>query len=356
MKNKIEKNIRDLSLEFIQEVLLQEMNEKKFRSKQIFEWLWKKGVLSFDEMRNIPKNLREKLKTYFILDSLAIKTIQKSIDGTRKIAFALEDGNLLESVLIPSASRVTGCISTQVGCALGCKFCATGKLKFKRNLTIGEIFLQVSELNKIASEAYKRTLSNIVVMGMGEPLLNYENTRKALSHITSAHGLGMSPSRITLSTAGIAKNIKKLADDDIKFNLAISLHSAMENKRTALMPINKSNSLDELAKAIRYFHQKTSKRITYEYLMLNGINDSLEDARALTEFCKISPCKINLIEYNDTEESEFKKSTEKRTKDFYNYIDGRNIVVKIRHSKGADIDGACGQLANKAIGLNKNKK
>jgi 23S rRNA (adenine2503-C2)-methyltransferase len=304
-------------------------------------------VTGFDLMTNIPLPLRTYLSHNFYFRALQIETIQVSTDGTRKFGFKTSDNFIIEGVLIPSENRTTACISSQAGCALSCLFCATGKLKFRRDLTAGEIFDQVVEIEKIAKEINDKKLSNIVLMGMGEPLLNYENVLKAIERISSDEGLGYSASRITISTAGIVKMIRKLADDSIKCNLAISLHTADNFKRDQIMPLNKSNPLEELAGAIKYFHQKTGIRITYEYLLMKDFNDTHKDARQFAEFCKISPCKINLIEYNEVKGSPFKRSDPERTRSFKEFLESRNLVVNLRKSRGADIDAACGQLAGK---------
>lgn len=339
------KDIRELSLLEIEGILVG-MGEKKFRAAQIYEWTWEKGASSFDEMSNIPKQLRDRLSENFcFLNVKCIYTVSSS-DKTHKFLFETYDGCRFEGVLIPSADRVTACISTQIGCQMGCAFCATGQLGFKRNLTSGEIFHQVFSLNRLSSEIFGTPLSNIVIMGMGEPLMNYENTLAAIDHICSEQSLGMSPQRITMSTCGIAPQIKRLADDGIRFNLSISLHSAIDAKRNEIMPINRKYNLAELSEAIKYFHEKTGTRITYEYLMLGGVNDSPEDARALTEFTKVSPCKINIIEYNPHPDDRFRKSGKVELENFIKHIESRNIVVTIRKSKGSDIAAACGQLAN----------
>lgn len=339
-------NIRDLSLVEIEKKLL-ELKEKGFRSKQVYDWLWKKPVSNFDQMTNLSKELREKLKTHFFLDSPIIESSVQGKDNTTKSIFRLYDNLIIEGVLIPTADRVTACISSQVGCNLNCSFCATGKIKCKRNLTAGEIYDQVILLNKLSIEKFEINLSNIVLMGMGEPLLNYDNVLKAINMLTSEDGQAMSPSRITLSTSGLVEDIMKLADDLVKFNLAISLHSADELKRSAIMPINKSNSLKELSKALIYYHEKTKQRITFEYLLLNKYNDTIEDAKRLAQFCKIVPCKVNLIEYNKVEGSHFDASTIEKTEAFKNFLEGKNMIVNIRSSRGKDIDAACGQLAGK---------
>jgi 23S rRNA (adenine2503-C2)-methyltransferase len=340
-----QKDIRSLSLSEL-EVFIVGIGEKKFRASQIMEWIWKKGAVSFDDMSNLPKPLRDKLSENFRFGNVVCVYSVASVDGTRKFLFETADSYRFEGVLIPSADRVTACISTQVGCQMGCAFCATGQLGFKRNLTSGEIFHQVFSLNRLSEESFGFPLSNIVIMGMGEPLMNYENTLSAINMICSAQSLGMSPQRITMSTCGIAPQIKHLANDGIRFNLSISLHSAIDSKRNEIMPINCKYNLTELSEAIRYFHEKTSTRITYEYLMLGGVNDSLDDARALTEFTKVSPCKINIIEYNPHPGDTFRRTSSDVLEKFIRHIESCNIVVTVRKSKGMDIAAACGQLAN----------
>ncbi|MBQ1654923.1 MAG: 23S rRNA (adenine(2503)-C(2))-methyltransferase RlmN [Bacteroidales bacterium] len=340
-----QKDIRSLSLSEL-EVFIVGIGEKKFRASQIMEWIWKKGAVSFDDMSNLPKPLRDKLSENFRFGNVVCVYSVASVDGTRKFLFETADSYRFEGVLIPSADRVTACISTQVGCQMGCAFCATGQLGFKRNLTSGEIFHQVFSLNRLSEESFGFPLSNIVIMGMGEPLMNYENTLSAINMICSAQSLGMSPQRITMSTCGIAPQIKHLANDGIRFNLSISLHSAIDSKRNEIMPINRKYNLTELSEAIRYFHEKTSTRITYEYLMLGGVNDSLDDARALTEFTKVSPCKINIIEYNPHPGDTFRRTSSDVLEKFIRHIESCNIVVTVRKSKGMDIAAACGQLAN----------
>ncbi len=319
--------------------------EKPFRAKQLSEWLWKKNARSFDEMTNLSSDLREKLsQKYFIGFPQVISKLQ-SRDNTSKIAFRLFDDSVIEGVIIPSGDRLTACISSQVGCALGCKFCATATMGFKRDLLAYEIYDQLVELEIIAKNEYKSNISNVVLMGMGEPLLNYDEVKKAISLMTTQDGMAMSPSRITLSTAGIISGIKQLADDKIKYNLAISLHTADNDKRAQIMPVNKKNDLSELKKVIQYFYKQTGLRITYEYLFLKGFNDSLEDAAALAEFCKISPCKINIIEYNPVSGIPFKPGSQQSLSSFVKFLENKNLIVNIRQSKGADIDAACGQLA-----------
>lgn len=340
------RDIRELKLGELKD-FFNGLNEKSFRAKQVYEWLWKKHVTGFDQMTNLPQSLRNQLAHDFYFHSLQVNTIQISSDGTRKFGFKTIDNYIVEGVLIPSESRTTACISSQAGCALKCLFCATGKIKFQRDLTSGEMFDQVVEIEKTAKEITDKKLSNIVLMGMGEPLLNYDNVLNAIERIYSDSGLGYSASRITISTAGIAKMIKKLADDGIKCNLAVSLHTADNFKRDQIMPVNKSNPLKDLAQAIRYFYQKTGIRISYEYILMKDFNDTLKDARQFAEFCKISPCKINLIEYNEVRGSPFKQSDPERTRSFKEFLESRNLVVNLRKSRGADIDAACGQLAGK---------
>lgn len=322
--------------------------EKPFRGRQIMEWLWKNGVTDFDRMSNLPARLRESLKEHFTISAILIKTEQTSRDKTRKYGFLCPDGLLVEGVLIPSMGRVTACLSSQVGCPLNCSFCATARLKTRRDLSAGEIFDQVVLLQDASQKAFGTHLSNLVFMGMGEPLLNYDNVLAAISHMTDEKGLGISPRRVTLSTAGLTKGITRLAHEKVKFKLAISLHTANDLKRNALMPVNKSNPLTELAKSLKLFHQETGTRISYEYLLMKDFNDGLKDARELAEFCKITPCKVNLIEYNEVDGSTHQKTTPERMQAFVDFLESRNMIVNIRRSRGQDIDAACGQLACKS--------
>ena len=339
-------DILTLSLDEIKDFLIKK-GEKAFRAKQIYEWLWKKPVNSFEGMTNISKDLRILLNDNFIIQAVQVEDLQISKDKTIKVALRLFDGVIVESVLIPVDNRATACISSQVGCSLGCEFCATAKLGLRRNLSVGEIYHQVVEIMKLADEKYNLSLTNIVLMGMGEPLLNYDNVLKSMEMVSSEDGLGMSPQRITLSTVGLPRMIKKLADDKVKFNLAVSLHSANDRKRSEFMPVNKRNSLSELRDALVYFNEKTNQRITFEYLLMNGINDSLKDAQEFAEYCKSFPVKINIIEYNSTSDNRFKKSSNEVFNEFVTFMKGRNLVVNVRRSRGQDIDAACGQLAGK---------
>jgi len=340
------KDIRNASKEEII-AFLAENKEKTFRAKQIWEWIWEKGINSFEEMNNISRSTKEILANNWEFKGLKAENIQTANDGTTKTAWKLFDGYCIESVLIPmNNNKFTVCVSCQAGCKLACKFCATGQLGYIRDLSIGEIFEQITEAKK---EAEKRgsVLSNIVFMGMGEPMLNLNNLLKTIDHITAKDGLKMSPYRITVSTAGIPEGIKRLADLGIKFNLAVSLHSANNKIRSSLMPINNKYPLEELADALKYFVEKTGNRPTFEYLLMKNINDSLEDAKELALYCKQFPVKINIIEYNNVEGSEFKKSPDRNRREFVKYLEDCNMVVNVRISKGRDIDAACGQLANK---------
>jgi 23S rRNA (adenine2503-C2)-methyltransferase len=343
----LKQNIRNLDLEALISQL-EAFGEKKFRAKQVYEWLWKKNAHAFSEMTNLSLELREKLETHFFIDAIKLDDQQISSDRTIKCAFSIADSNqVMEGVLIPTTSRTTACISSQVGCSLACTFCATGRLKLLRNLTAGEIVDQVVYLKRQAEERYNQTLSNIVYMGMGEPLLNYKNVLRSVELITAENGLGMSPRRITVSTAGIAKMIKKLGDDEVKFNLALSLHAANDEKRNKIMEINETNNLAALAEALVYFHEKTGTRITYEYIIFKDFNDGIEDAAELAKFCKHVPCKVNIIEYNPIDDGVFQQADIDKVDRFAAFLEERNIVVNIRRSRGKDIDAACGQLANK---------
>ena len=340
------KDIRNLSLEELID-FCSANKLPKFRAKQIWEWLWKKRAFSFEEMTSLSKDMRELFNSNFNINATKIHKAERSIDGTIKYSLQLHDKLLVEGVLIPSKNRLTACVSSQVGCSLACEFCATGTLKLERNLTAGEIYDQVFILNEEAISNFGKSLSNIVFMGMGEPLLNYNALLKSIHFITQDEGLGMSPKRLTVSTAGISKMIKKLGDDGARFNLAISLHSATNSKRDVLMPINQKVNLEALRESVRYFYDKTGSRVTYEYILFKGLNDSIEDAKKLIQFTKASPCKINLIEYNTVDDLPYEKSSNRVTENFMKYLEEHNILVTLRKSKGKDINAACGQLVNK---------
>ena len=345
------KDIRTLdSKELHDEVVA--MGEKPFRAKQLEDWVWSKSAGSFEEMTSLSKNFREGLADKFSLKRIELSEQQISRDGTVKCAFKVDtvkpgDLNIIEGVLIPTKSRTTACISSQVGCSLACDFCATGRLKLMKNLTAAEMYDQVEMIATIARERERSNLSNIVYMGMGEPLLNYKHVLESVKRICGTPGLGMSPRRITISTAGIAKAIKRLGDDEVKFNLALSLHAANDKKRSEIMAINDSNNLESLAEALIYFHEKTGSRVTFEYIIFRDFNDCIEDAQELAVFCKNVPCKINIIEYNPIDDGRFQQADPAKVDAFKDFLEERNLIVNVRRSRGKDIDAACGQLANK---------
>lgn len=332
--------------------VLAEMGEKKFRATQVFQWIWQKRVRSFDDMSNVSQSLRGQLSELYYFQTVKIVKPQKSSDGSYKFAFSLHDGCVVEGVLIPANERMTACISTQVGCGMRCSFCATAHMGFTRNLSCGEITDQFFVMDDFVRNAGGNGISNIVYMGMGEPLMNYSSVMDSIQRLTDPSLGGMAPSRITLSTSGIVKNIKKLADDGFPCNLAVSLHAPKDELRTQLMPVNATNSLSKLSDALSYYHEKTSGRITIEYMLLQGINDSLQNARDLANFTKRFPVKINIIEFNPHEASSYKKSDRQTMDAFVSFLKGLNLIVNVRYSKGRDISAACGQLAAKM----KNKK
>lgn len=346
MESQKKKDIRLLSKKELKDFFVAQ-GEKAFRAKQVYEWIWKKSATDFDQMTNLSLKTRDLLKSHFVINAVQIDDCQHSTDGTIKNAFKLYDNKICEGVLIPADSRMTACISSQVGCSLACEFCATGKLKRMRNIDAAEIYDQVRIIRDQAEEHHGQPLSNIVYMGMGEPLLNYKNVLSSIDKITSEEGLGMSPKRITVSTAGVAKMIEKLADDEVKFNLALSLHAANDAKRDKIMGINETNNLEVLAKALKYFYAKTKTRVTYEYIIFDKFNDEIQDAKELYEFCKHIPCKVNIIEYNPIDGGEFKQAKTIKVDAFKDYLEQQGVIVNIRRSRGKDIDAACGQLANK---------
>lgn len=341
------RDIRALTKEQIRDFFV-ENGDKSFRGNQVYEWLWSKGAHTFEDMTNLSKETRAMLVENFVINHIKVDTMQRSSDGTVKNAVRLHDDLIVESVLIPTNTRTTACVSSQVGCSLDCNFCATARLKRMRNLQPDEIYDQVVAIDKESRLYYNRPLSNIVFMGMGEPLMNYPNVFKAIDMITSNEGLGMSPKRITVSTSGVSKMIKKMADDEVKVKLAVSLHSAIEEIRNEIMPFTKSFPLPELREALEYWYQKTKSKITYEYVVWKGINDNKESIDALVKFCKYVPCKVNLIEYNAIDDGDFQQASEQATNDYINALERNGIVVKVRRSRGKDIDAACGQLANKS--------
>jgi 23S rRNA (adenine2503-C2)-methyltransferase len=342
-------NIRTLSLPQLKEYF-ESIGDKKFRAIQTYEWLWKKNARSFDDMSNLSKELRVKLAEHFTLPAITTDATQISADGTIKSRFKTFDGHFIEGVLIPTENRNTACVSSQIGCSLTCSFCATGKMERKRNLNFDEIYDQAAQLNEQSEKVYNKKLSNIVFMGMGEPLLNYNNVLQAVERITSNDGLAMSPKRITVSTAGVAKMIKKLGDDKVRFNLALSLHAATDKKRDSIMPINETNSIDILIEALNYFYEHTKNDITLEYILLKDVNDSLKDAEELVKiYRKIPTHLINVIEYNPIDGASFVKPGEDTTQAFTDLLVKHRVNVRVRRSRGKDIDAACGQLANKKM-------
>ena len=341
------KDIRALSRDQLRAFFV-EQGDQAYRGNQVYEWLWQRSAHSFDDMTNVSKSTRALLDEHFVINHIRVDSMQRSQDGTIKNAVKLHDGLVVESVLIPTESRTTACVSSQVGCSLNCQFCATARLKRMRNLNPDEIVDQVTAIDKQSRLYFDRPLSNIVFMGMGEPLMNYNNVLKAIDKITSKDGLGMSPKRITLSTSGVPKMIKKLADDGVKFNLALSLHSAIDETRTSIMPFNETFPLDDLKEALKYWYSNTRSRITLEYVVWNGINDKAEDIDALVEFCKSVPTKVNLIEYNPIDDDRFVQAKEEALQSYIETLEKNRIVVNVRRSRGKDIDAACGQLANKS--------
>ncbi|MDH3648727.1 MAG: 23S rRNA (adenine(2503)-C(2))-methyltransferase RlmN [Saprospiraceae bacterium] len=330
-------------------VHLNKWEEPSYRANQIWSWLWQNPVYKFSDMTNLSQALRTRLAEQFDIRVIRADKIQRSTDGTIKTRFILHDDHYIEAVLIPvpGNKRFTVCVSSQVGCSLSCSFCATGKMIRMRNLDPGEIFDQVVMVNQQSLEEYGKPLTNIVFMGMGEPLLNYKNVAAAIAHITSTDGLAMSPRRITVSTAGIAKMIRRIADEGVRYNLALSLHAADDAKRNEIMPINEQNDLSSLQKALQYFYYKTRNKITLEYIAFNQFNDHASDAAKLAQFCKGFPVMINIIEYNPIEGANFVKSKEDRLDHFAKAIADKGIAITVRKSRGKDIDAACGQLANK---------
>lgn len=341
------RDIRKLKVDELKEFFVQK-GDKAFRAQQVYEWLWMKSAKSFDQMTNISLETREMLKQHFVINHIKVDNMQRSADGTIKNAVTLHDGLVVESVLIPAEKRITACVSSQVGCSLACKFCATARLKRQRNLSPDEIYDQVAAIKEQAELFFGRPLTNIVFMGMGEPLLNYANVTAAIEKITSQKGLNMASRRITVSTVGIAKMIMKMADDNVKFNLAVSLHAALNQTRSSIMPINDTNSLEELAEALTYWYQKTKSKVTYEYVVWKGINDTEEHAQALLRFCKLVPSKVNLIEYNPIDDGEFQQASDDVLDMYMDLLEKNGITTRIRKSRGKDIDAACGQLANKS--------
>jgi len=320
-----------------------------YRGKQVYEWIWKKSSYTFDNMTNISKDFRLMLDENFVINHIEVDKIQKSSDGTIKNAVKLFDDYTVESVLIPTDDRTTACVSSQVGCSLDCKFCATSKLKRMRNLNPDEIYDQVVTINNQSLQYFNRPLSNIVFMGMGEPLMNYNNLVKSIEKISSDKGLNISQKRIVVSTSGIPKMIKKLADEDLKVNLALSLHSAIEETRNKIMPFSSKFPLNDIKESLDYWYSKTKRKITFEYIVWRGINDTKKDIDSLVSYCKSIPSKVNIIEYNSIGDEDFKSANDNIIEEYKRALEKNKITVTVRRSRGKDIDAACGQLANKWI-------
>ena len=320
---------------------------RSYVSSQVYSWLWNKSCTSFSEMSNVSIKDRSLFEKEFFINNIKNDFEEMSSDGTIKTKFKLHDGNFVEGVLIPKDKRMTACISSQVGCSLSCSFCATGTLGLTRNLTASEIYQQVVYISRRSMELYNLPLTNIVYMGMGEPLLNYKNVIRSIHYITSEDGLNMSYKRVTLSTSGISKMIRRLADDNVKVNLALSLHTASEVLRKKIMPIGKSNTLEEIRDSLKYYFSKTRKKVTYEYVLLKDVNDKIEDAISLYKYTKHLSSKVNIIEYNPVEGLEFEKSSLEKTNKFIDFLYSKGVNVSLRRSRGKDINAACGQLANK---------
>ncbi|KEZ92085.1 23S rRNA (adenine(2503)-C(2))-methyltransferase RlmN [Nonlabens ulvanivorans] len=340
------KDIRSYTQDELREYFV-DQGQQAFRGNQVYEWLWKKGAHHFEDMTNLSKETRAFLQEHFVINHIRVDHMQRSKDGTIKNAVKLHDGLTVESVLIPTPTRTTACVSSQVGCSLNCEFCATARLKRMRNLNPDEIYDQVVAIDQQSRSYHNRPLSNIVFMGMGEPLMNYNNVIKSIDKITGDDGLGMSPKRITLSTSGVPKMMKKLADDRPRFNLALSLHSAIDEKRVKIMPFNEQFPLEDIKDALRYWYDKTGTRVTYEYVVWKGINDTKEDIDALIDFCKVIPCKVNIIEYNSIDDARFEQASKQAVDAYERELNRYGFTVNVRRSRGKDIDAACGQLANK---------
>ena len=340
------KDIRLLNKEALQDFFASH-GAPSFKGGQVYQWLWQKGVHNFDLMTNLSLEHRNILKTYFEIKHINIDTQQRSSDGTIKNAVKLYDQLVVESVLIPTASRTTACVSSQVGCSLDCVFCATAALKRMRNLNADEIYDQVVAIDQQSKLYHSRPLSNIVFMGMGEPLMNYKNVIAAIDKITHPEGLAMSPKRITLSTSGIPKMIRKMADDNVKFRLAVSLHSARQEVREKIMPFAKKFDLKDLVDSLVYWNEYSKKQITFEYIIWEGINDQKEDIQALVALCNRIPSKVNIIQYNTIDGSLMKQAQQSVIDDYITALTRARVKVTYRRSRGLDIDAACGQLANK---------
>ncbi len=360
-------DLKDLSLQEM-EGFIESLGEKPYRARQIYEWVFQKDVSDIGEMINLSLNLREQLSKSAYISRLSSANKRVSKDSTSKYLFVLEDGNSIESVLIPDEDRLTLCVSTQVGCKLNCAFCLTGKGGFVRDLSRSEIIEQILSVQRdikkslirqdIQDKIYLKTnpvnpvkekITNIVLMGMGEPLDNYENAVKSIKTMISPNGLKIPARRITLSTSGLIPEIKQLAKENLKINLAISLNASDNKTRDKIMPVNKKYPIEELLKALKEYPLPPNRRITFEYVMIKGLNDSIEDAKRLSNILKNIKCKINLIPFNSFEGSDYETPEYKNVEEFQNLLISRHYTAIIRKSKGADIYAACGQLRGKRL-------
>jgi 23S rRNA (adenine2503-C2)-methyltransferase len=319
--------------------------KERYRSIQILRWLYQKGVESFDEMTNLSKRFRQELSQIGFISTLSTLNMEQARDGTKKFLFQLKDGNRIESVLIPDKTRLTLCLSTQVGCALGCRFCLTGKIGWKRDLMVSEILNQILAVRKMLPE--KTSITNIVLMGMGEPLANYKNTLKAIELMAHPDAFKFSSRKITLSTVGLLPELEQLAEEKISFRLAISLNASEEETRSDLMPVNRRYPLNKILALCKKFPLRPRTRITFEYVMVEGINDSSQDAKRLLKILRGIPSKVNLIPLNEAPEIPFKKTSEEKIKRFQEILLEGGLTAIVRTSKGREISAACGQLQAK---------
>ena len=334
------------------ESFAQELGQPAFRGRQLFKWIYGKGARSFDAMTDLPAGFRQTLQSRAIVSPLELDHLQIAADRTIKYLFTLSSGHRVESVLIPdfddnnTIKRLTVCVSSQVGCAMGCSFCATGLMGFRQNLNAGEIYDQVWQLNQQGFEHFGHRVTNIVFMGMGEPMLNYDQVLKSIELITDEDGLGLAQRRITVSTVGLARRIRQLADDKTRFNLAVSLHAPTDEKRSSIMPVNRNERTDlgALMDALVYYTRETGRRVTFEYCMFANYNDSVEDARHLAGLANRINSKVNLIMYNPVPELSFERTSEHRLNKFIQELVKKNVLVTVRRSRGDDIAAACGQL------------
>lgn len=338
------RNIKDYNLDELKEEFLK-LGEKQYRAEQVFKWIYIDEVTSFDEMTNLSKDLREKLKLEFELHSFKILQKQESTDGTKKYLFDILDDNAIETVLMQYHHGKTICVSSQVGCKMGCKFCASTGIKFVRNLTAGEIVEQILAVQR--DENVK--ISNIVFMGIGEPLDNYENVMKAIKILNNPKGLNIGARHISISTSGLVPKIYELADQDLQCTLSISLHATNNTKRSEMMPVNNKYDIEELMKACKYYINKTNKRISFEYALAKDNNDNLEDAKELVKLLHGMLCHVNLIPINKIENGKYVKSSNENIIRFRDYLNGKGIIATIRRELGSDIDAACGQLRRKNL-------